>query len=87
MKISELKEKRIITKDGHFIPLVFSDIYISAKVIGVGAVFAGKEISKQIKDNKFSLPEMCRESLPYTPICVESIDVRKLALSIDDIKY
>lgn len=59
MKISELKEKKIVTKDGHFIPLVFSDIYISAKVIGVGAVFAGKEISKQIKDNKFSLPEMC----------------------------
>lgn len=35
MKISELKEKRIVTKDGHFMPLVFVDIAIPAAYAGV----------------------------------------------------
>ena len=33
MKISELQERKIVTKDGHFMPLVFVDTAIWANML------------------------------------------------------
>lgn len=87
MELEELKKKQVVSGNGHFMPLVFSDIVISAKCITVGAVLAGREISKQIKDNKFSIPQVFRDLSAYTPVSAETEDIERLSLSLDDIMY
>ena len=89
MKISELKEKRIITKDGTFMPLVFVGLELPAAYAGVALMQGGRELNKQIKDNKhkFSSLNMLNKNRTYTPINYGEAEVASLTLSIDDIKY
>lgn len=89
MKISELQERKIVTKDGHFMPLVFVDLSIPAAYAGVALVQGGRELDKQIKDNKhkFSSINMLNKNRAYTPINYGEAEVASLTLSIDDIKY
>ena len=89
MKISELKEKRIVTKDGHFMPLVFVDIAtIPAAYAGVALVKGGQERDKQIKDNKHKFSHLnVFNNRVYTPINYGEAEVASLTMSIDDIKY
>ena len=88
MKISELKEKRIVTKDGHFMPLVFVDIAIPAAYAGVALVQGGREFDKQIKDNKHKFSHLnVFNNRVYTPINYGEAEVASLTMSIDDIKY
>lgn len=89
MKISELKEKKIVTKDGHFMPLVFVDISIPAAYAGVALVQGGRELDKQIKDNKhkFSHLNVFNKNRVYTTINYGKAEVASLTMSIDDIKY
>ena len=88
MKISELKEKRIVTKDGHFMPLVFVDIAIPAAYAGVALVQGGRELDKQIKDNKHKFSHLnVFNNRVYTPINYGEAEVTSLTMSIDDIKY
>ncbi|MGN0088667.1 MAG: hypothetical protein ACI35Y_06545 [Candidatus Limimorpha sp.] len=88
MKISELKEKRIVTKDGHFMPLVFVDIAIPAAYAGVALVQGGRELDKQIKDNKHKFSHLnVFNNRVYTPINYGEAEVASLTMSIDDIKY
>jgi hypothetical protein len=89
MKISELKEKKIVTKDGHFMPLVFVDLSIPAAYAGVALVQGGRELDKQIKDNKhkFSHLNVFNKNRVYTTINYGKAEVASLTMSIDDIKY
>lgn len=88
MIISELKEKRIVTKDGHFMPLVFVDIAIPAAYAGVALVQGGRELDKQIKDNKHKFSHLnVFNNRVYTPINYGEAEVASLTMSIDDIKY
>jgi hypothetical protein len=89
MKISELKEKKIVTKDGHFMPLVFVDLSIPAAYAGVALVQGGRELEKQIKDNKhkFSHLNVFNKNRVYTTINYGKAEVASLTMSIDDIKY
>ena len=88
MKISELKEKRIVTKDGHFMPLVFEDVAIPAAYAGVALVQGGRELEKQIKDNKHKFSHLnVFNNRVYTPINYGEAEVASLTMSIDDIKY
>lgn len=88
MKISELKEKRIVTKDGHFMPLVFVDVAIPAAYAGVALVQGGRELEKQIKDNKHKFSHLnVFNNRVYTPINYGEAEVASLTMSIDDIKY
>lgn len=89
MKISELKEKKIVTKDGHFMPLVFVDLSIPAAYAGVALVQGGRELEKQIKDNKhkFSHLNVFNKNRLYTTINYGKAEVASLTMSIDDIKY
>lgn len=89
MKISELQERKIVTKDGHFMPLVFVDLSIPAAYAGVALVQGGRELDKQIKDNKhkFSHLNVFNNNRVYTPINYGEAEVASLTMSIDDIKY
>lgn len=84
MKISELKETKIVTNDYHFMPLIFADLPASACAAGAMKLFS--EIGKQVKDNKFSIPKIYQKDF-YTNICKKTIDIEKLSLSIVDITY
>ena len=89
MKISELKEKKIVTKDGTFMPLVFVGLELPAAYAGVALVQGGRELNKQIKDNKhkFSHLNVFNNNRAYTPISYGEAEVASLTMSIDDIKY
>ena len=88
MIISKLKEKRIVTKDGHFMPLVFVDVAIPAAYAGVALVQGGRELEKQIKDNKHKFSHLnVFNNRVYTPINYGEAEVASLTMSIDDIKY
>lgn len=89
MKISELQERKIVTKDGHFMPLVFVDLSIPTAYAGVALVQGGRELDKQIKDNKhkFSHLNVFNKNRVYTPINYGEAEVASLTMSIDDIKY
>ena len=88
MKISELQERKIVTKDGHFMPLVFVDIAIPAAYAGVALVQGGRELDKQIKDNKHKFSHLnVFNNRVYTPINYGEAEVASLTMSIDDIKY
>lgn len=84
MDILDLRKKQIVTKDGHFMPIIFADIPASACAAAVMKL--GQEIDTKIKDNKFSLPQKCNRS-PYVRICEETMDIEKLSLSIVDITF
>ena len=45
MNIRELAEKKIISKDGHFIPLVFVDMSVPTAFVGAAATAATKNIN------------------------------------------
>lgn len=89
MKISELKEKRIVTKDGYFMPLVFVEIGVPAAYVGYAFVQGGRELSNNMKDNKhkFSHLNVFNNNRAYTPINYGEAEVASLTMSIDDIKY
>jgi len=89
MKISELKEKRIVNKDGHFMPLVIVEIGIPVAYAGVALVQGSRELDKHIKDNKhkFSHLNVFNNNRAYTPISYGEAEVASLTMSIDDIKY
>ena len=84
MDILDLRKKQIVTKDGHFMPIIFADL--PAAACGAGVMKLCQEIGKQVKDNKFSIPQM-RHKNSYTYISEETMDVEKLSLSIVDIAY
>lgn len=84
MDILDLRKKQIVTKDGHFMPIVFADL--PAAACGAGVMKLCHEIGKQIKDNKFSLPQKSYRN-PYVHICEETMDMEKLSLSIVDITF
>ena len=89
MKSSELKEKRIVTKDGHFMPLVFVGLEFPVAYAGVMLVQGGRELNKQVKDNKhkFSHLNVFNINRVYTPINYGEAEVASLTMSLDDIKY
>ena len=84
MEFNELKKKQIVTRDGHFMPIVFADL--PAAACGAGVMKLCQEIGTKIKDNKFSLPQKCYKS-PYVHICENTMDIEKLSLSIVDITF
>lgn len=88
MKISELKEKKIVTKDGTFMPLVFVGLEFPVAYAGVALVQGGRELDKQIKDNKHKFSHLnVFNNRVYTPINYGEAEVASLTMSIDDIKY
>lgn len=87
MDIKVLKEKQIVNRDGHFIPLVFVDMSIPTALVGGACMCAGKTINQSLNENKFSLPESFVKIFSYTPICAVPADLSVLKVSLDDIKY
>lgn len=84
MDILNLRKTEIVTKDGHFLPIVFSDL--PAAACGAAVMKLSYEIGKQFKDNKFSIPQKCYKN-PYRHICEETMDLETLSLSIVDITF
>lgn len=87
MEINELRKKQIVTKDGHFMPLIFVDMSIPSAMIGAGATLAARELNKQLKNIVMPVPKSLVGNLPYVSICAESADMNTLALSIDDVTF
>ncbi len=86
MKIEDLKTNRIVTKDGHFMPLVFVDMSIPTAAIAVGAVKLGNQIEQEFKDNKKSVGNgYCQFAYNYINPSHSRSDLMSLATSIDDI--
>ena len=90
MDIKKLQEKRIVSKEGHFLPLVFVDIGIpaafAAVYVGAGATFAGREIQKEWnnrKKNYSPIPLL----IPYRPIISNKEEKKMLLDSINDIQF
>ncbi len=89
MNVEKLKETRIVSKEGNFLPLVFIDLSIPAAYVGV-ATTAG---ARNFKDRggkgdggtkKFSsVPTLC----PYCLISVKQEGREQLINSIDDILF
>lgn len=48
MEINKLKQKNIVTRNGQFMPLVFVDVYIGAKIIALGGVAAAKQVHDKV---------------------------------------
>lgn len=87
MEIKELKKKQIVTKDGHFMPMIFVDMSIPSAMIGAGATLAAKELNKQLKNTVMPEPQSLVANLPYVSISAGSTDMNALALSIDDVAF
>lgn len=87
MKIDDLKKKQVVTKDGHFMPIVFVDLSIPTAAVAAGCTYAGKEINRKINATNFPLPQIGCNLSPYTSISTEKASLRALALSVDDITY
>lgn len=51
MELKELLKNQIVIRDCNFIPLVFTDIVVSTKVIAVGGVTLAKTINDKRKEN------------------------------------
>lgn len=86
MDLKKLQEKRIVSKEGHFLPLVFVDMSVPAVYVGVGATFAGREIQKEWnnrKKNYSPIPLL----IPYRPIMTNKEEKKMLLDSINDIQF
>lgn len=86
MDIVKLKETRIVSKNGHFLPLVFVDIGVPAAYLVAGATFAGREINKEWNNKKknYSLIPLL---IPYRKIKNNSEEKEHLLDSINDILF
>ena len=85
MEINDLKKKQIVTKDGHFMPLVFADLPATACAAAVMKL--GNEVANQIKTDKFSQPKQICNRMFFLPIIGETIDMNELILSTNDITF
>ena len=86
MDIKKLQEKRIVSKEGPFLPLVFVDMSVPAVYVGVGATFAGREIQKEWNNRKKSyspIPLL----VPYRHTSGSFEERERLISSIDDIHF
>lgn len=86
MNIQKLKETCIVSKDGHFLPLVFVDMSIPAVYVGAGATFAGREIQKEWNNRKKSYSPIPLQ-IPYRPIITNKEEEKMLLDSINDIQF
>jgi len=80
---------RVVFPDGHFTPLVFVDLSIPTAVIVGGCTYVGREISKEVKDDKMVNPETCLSVIKdnFFPMKISSSLERMLVASIDDIRF
>ena len=88
MKLQEIAEKKLISKDGHFMPLIFVDMSIPSVYVGAAATYAGRQISANMNDNKknkFSPIPILAYEFPKIKMQKGAIDV--LTDSINDINY
>ncbi len=86
MNIKTLKETRIVSKEGHFLPLVFVDMSVPAVYVGVGATFAGREIQKEWNNRKKNYSPIPLLT-PYRPIITNKEEKKMLLDSISDIQF
>lgn len=86
MKIRKLQEIRIVTKEGHFLPLIFVDMSVPAAYMAAGATFAGREIQKEWNNRKKSYSPIPLV-IPYRPTLGTSEERERLICSIDDIQF
>ena len=86
MNINKLQETRIVTKEGHFLPLVFIDMSVPAVYIGAGATFAGREIQKEWNNRKKNYSPIPLLT-PYRAINSATEEKEKLLNSINDIQF
>ena len=86
MNIKTLQEKRIVSKEGHFLPLVFVDMSVPAVYVGAGATFAGREIQKEWNNRKKNYSPIPLLT-PYRPIITNKEEKKMLLDSISDIQF
>lgn len=85
MKIQEIARRRIISNDGHFVPLVFVDMSIPSALVGMAAMAASKSLNNGNNKKKFSdIPATLAE---YSRAKFTGTDVNGLIFSINDINY
>ncbi|MCQ2075465.1 MAG: hypothetical protein MJZ20_00295 [Bacteroidaceae bacterium] len=86
MNIENLKETRIVSKGGHFLPLVFVDMSIPAAYVAAGATYAGREIQKEWNNRKINyspIPLLAS----YCEIKINTEEKEHLLNSINDILF
>lgn len=81
MEIRELKKQHVVKKEGMFMP----DILMMAG--GYAFYLGARELNNQIKESKFSIPQLHNTLINYQKIHLSKKNILTLALSIDDIKY
>lgn len=86
MDIKKLQEKHIVSKEGHFLPLVFVDMSVPAVYVGAGATFAGREIQKEWNNRKKSYSPIPLLT-PYRSINNTTEEKEQLLNSINDIQF
>lgn len=88
MKLQKIAEKKLISKDGHFVPLVFVDMAVPAVYVGAAATYAGRQISANMNDNKkknySSIPNLACE---FQKIKMQKSAIDVLTDSVNDINY
>ena len=89
MDIEELRKTQVVTKDGHFMPLVFVDMSVPTAAIGAMCTYAGRSIDQKVKENKnkMSVHFSKAKGFAFTPISNKPQELSQLALSIDDVIY
>lgn len=88
MDLKFLAQTQVIKKDGHFMPLIFSDLTIPTAVVYMGARQIYQSVNQSVKDNKdkFTKSQLFEHS-SFTPISASPENLLQLNLSIDDINY
>ena len=87
MDIKKLQETRIVSKEGHFLPVIVVDLGFGVPAaFAAGATFAGREIKTEWNNrkNKYTpVPQL----VPYRTISLSEDEKGKLINSIDDIQF
>lgn len=87
MKLQEIAEKKLISKDGHFMPLIFVDLSVPSVYVGAAATYAGRQMSANMNDNKKKFSPTPSPTCAIQRIKIQKGGIDILTDSISDINY
>jgi hypothetical protein len=82
-----LSMPKIVYPNGHFTPLVFVDLSVPTAVVVAGCTYVGREISKEVKDDKVVKPSSCIRVVKdnFFPIKLSMDSEQIMIQSVDDL--
>lgn len=85
MDKGKLIKKEIVTKKGHFVPLVFVDLSVPTAAVGAACTYAGRSINEELKDGKKYVRPSFEYDMERVPLKIGMLNINSMLLSIDDI--